>query len=59
MAHPSRKMGNISLCFLFILFFSVTVKVLPVTPLLSGVCAQKTGFLHTEEVFYTRNVCDF
>ena len=30
-------MGNISPYFYFILFFSVSVKVLPVTPLLSGV----------------------
>ena len=37
--NPSRKMGNISL-FYYAFIFSVSVKVLPVTPLLSGV------FLH-------------
>ena len=39
----SRKMGNISLFYfiLFYLFFSVSVKVLPVTPLLSGVFVHR------------------
>ena len=31
--NPSRKMGRVSVLF----FFSVSVKVLPVTPLVSGV----------------------
>ena len=40
-------------CFLFFLFFSVSVKVLPVTPLLSGIFAHRAScsyFLRIEKV---------
>ena len=44
--NPSRKMGGI--CWVF--FFSVSVKVLPVTPLLSGV------FVHRAFCSYFRKI---
>ena len=41
-AKPSRNLGFISWVFLlFLLFFSVSGKVLPVTPLLSGVFVHR------------------
>ena len=38
--NPSRKVGGICLLFFFF-FFSVSVKVLPVTPLLSGIFVHR------------------
>ena len=39
--NPSRKVGGICLFYLFYYFFSLSVKVLPVTPLVSGVFAHR------------------
>ena len=49
--NPSRKKGSI--CWVFFFFFSVSVKVLPVTPLLSGVFVHRAFcayFLKIERV---------
>ena len=50
--NPSRKVGKF-LCFLFFFFFSVSLRVLPVTPLLSGVFMHRSFcacFLRIERV---------
>ena len=47
MAKPSRNLSLISSFFYFsFLFFSVSVKVLPVTPLLSGVFVHRAFFAY-------------
>ena len=57
--NPSRKVGGICSfhLFLFILFFSVSVKVWPVTPLVSGVFVHRAFcayFLRMERVVEMR-----
>ena len=49
--NPSRKVGGICLFYFFFFFFSVSVKVLPVTRLLSGICSY---FLRIERVVEMR-----
>ena len=56
--NPSRNVGGICLFYLlFLVFFSVSVKVLPVTPLVSGVFVHRAFcayFLRIERVVEMR-----
>ena len=43
---PSRGLRLVSYLFIFFFFFSVSVKVLPVTPLLSGVSVHRAFYAY-------------
>ena len=55
--NPSRKVDGICSFYFFVVFFSVSVKVLPVTPLVSGVFVHRafcSYFLRIERVVEMR-----